>query len=57
VSSPERIADAGVALTGAGWIVSVAVEALPVVQVVAGIVAIIAGCCAAYYHLFKAPRR
>jgi len=49
-----RLADAGAATSIASWIISKAVEANPVIQLVAGIVAIFAGLCAARYHLLKA---
>ena len=49
-----RLADAGAVTSIGGWIVSHAIEANPVIQLIAGIVAIVAGLCAARYHLLKA---
>lgn len=53
----ERLADMGAAGSILAWLSSVAVQTLPIVQWIAGIVAILAGLCAAYYHLKKANDR
>jgi hypothetical protein len=52
--SQERLADAGVVTSAGGWIVSHALEAAPVIQDIAGLIAIVAGLCAARYHWLKA---
>lgn len=52
----QRIADAGAATsmaTAAGLTLSQVNE---IVQIVAGLVAIVAGMCAAYYHVTRARR-
>lgn len=52
----ERLADLGAAGAAVGWFTSVAVETLPIIQWLAGVAAIIAALCAAYYHIKKAGR-
>ena len=53
----ERIADAGAAGSVLAWLSSLAVQTLPIVQWLAGVVAIIAGICAAYYHVKKTRQK
>lgn len=53
----ERVADVGAATSIVGWLASLAAQALPIVQFVAGCVAIIAGLAATYYHVKKARSR
>jgi membrane protein DedA with SNARE-associated domain len=49
-----KLADAGAITSGTGWFLSHALQAVPVIQDLAGIIAIIAGLCAARYHWLKA---
>lgn len=46
----QRVADAAAATSGIGWLASWATDALPIIQAVSGIVAIVAGCFAIAYH-------
>lgn len=55
--SQERLADAGAAGSLVAWVSSLAAQTLPIVQWIAGLVAIFAGICAAYYHIVKARKR
>lgn len=55
--TPERLADAGAAGSVLAWLSSLAVQTLPIVQWLAGVVAIIAGLCAAYYHVKKVRQK
>lgn len=48
-----KVADTAVVVSSLGAFTSWVVDALPLVQFVAGIVAIIAGVCAARYHYKK----
>lgn len=50
----DRLADLGAAGSFLGWLSSIAVQTLPIIQWCAGMVAIVAGLCAAYYHVNKA---
>lgn len=52
--SDTRLADTGAAVSVGGWFVTFAVQAEPIIQALAGIVAIIAGVFAARYHYLKA---
>lgn len=45
-----RAADAAAATSAFGWVASWATDALPIIQALAGIVAIVAGCFAIAYH-------
>lgn len=47
----ERFADAAAAGSFIGWLASVAVQALPIIQCLAGLAAIVAGIAAARYHI------
>lgn len=49
-----RLADAGAATSIVAWLSSIAVQALPIIQLIAGVVAIVAGVLAARYHWKKA---
>jgi hypothetical protein len=53
----ERIADFAAAGSVVGWLSSVAVQTLPIIQWLAGVVAIVAGLAAAYYHIKNARQR
>lgn len=46
----QRVADAAAATSAFGWVASWATDALPIIQAVSGIVAIVAGCFAIAYH-------
>lgn len=54
--SLQRTADAAAAISVPAWLASWAVNALPIVQVVAGLVAIIAGLFAIAVHVQKLRR-
>lgn len=54
--TPERLADAGAAGSILAWLASIAAQTLPIVQWLAGVVAIFAGICAAIYHIKKASK-
>jgi hypothetical protein len=54
LTNQTRLADAGAVTSIGGWLVSHAIEANPIVQLIAGVVAIVAGLCAARYHWLKA---
>lgn len=45
-----RIADAAAGTSVVGWLASWATDALPIIQALAGLVAIVAGCFAIAYH-------
>lgn len=45
-----RVADAAAATSGLGWVASWATDALPIIQALAGIVAIVAGLFAIAFH-------
>lgn len=45
-----RVADAAAATSAFGWIASWATDALPIIQALAGIVAIVAGLFAIAFH-------
>lgn len=47
----ERMADAAAAGSVIGWLASVAVQTLPIIQWLAGLAAIGAGVAAARYHI------
>lgn len=49
----ERLADLGAVGSVLAWLSSIAVETLPIIQWLAGAVAIFAGLCAAWYHIKK----
>jgi hypothetical protein len=49
----ERLADIGAASSILAWVASIAAQTLPIVQWLAGVVAIVAGICAAVYHIKK----
>ncbi len=53
----EKAADAAAAVSIPAWVVSLAADALPIVQVLAGLVAIIAGVFAIAVHLRKLRAR
>jgi hypothetical protein len=53
----ERIADVAAAGSFIGWLSSVAVQTLPIIQWLAGLAAIVAGLAAAYYHIQKARQQ
>lgn len=53
----ERAADAAVAVSVGGWLTSWAVDALPVIQALAGIVSIIAAGFAIAYYIQRMTRR
>lgn len=46
----QRMADAAAATSTMGWLASVAADTLPIIQAVAGLVAIVAGGFAIAYH-------
>ena len=52
MSSPAstRLADAAAATSSIGWLASVATDTLPIFQLLAALVAIVAGCFAIAYH-------
>jgi putative flippase GtrA len=52
----ERLADFGAAGSIVAWVSSMAVQTLPIVQWLAGVAAIVAGLCAAYYHIRRARK-
>lgn len=54
--SVERAADTAAALSVPAWIVSLAAQALPVVQVIAGVLAIVASVFAIIVHVRKLGR-
>lgn len=47
----HRIADAAAATSGLGWVASWATDALPIIQALAGIVAIVSGGFAIAYYI------
>jgi hypothetical protein len=49
----ERAADAAAAFSLPAWLISIAADALPLIQVVAGVLAIIASCFAIIVHRRK----
>jgi hypothetical protein len=49
----DRAADAAAAFSVPAWVISMAANALPLVQVAAGILAIVASCFAIVVHLKK----
>lgn len=49
--SGERLADAAAAGSAIGWLASIAVQTLPIIQWLAGLAAIAAGIAAARYHV------
>jgi hypothetical protein len=51
--SHARIADAATVVSAMGAAASVAMEALPIVQLMAGLIAIVAGIFAIVYHYKK----
>jgi hypothetical protein len=53
MSLPLRTADTAAALSIPAWVVSLAAEALPIVQVMSGIIAIVAGVFAIVVHWRK----
>jgi len=52
MSSPAstRLADAAAATSSIGWLASVSTDTLPIFQLLAALVAIVAGCFAIAYH-------
>lgn len=56
ITTTERAADAAALTSIPAWLVSVAVDALPVIQALAGLVAIIAGLFAIAVHLRRLIR-
>ncbi len=53
MTTTERAADTAAAISVPAWVVSLAAEALPIVQLIAGIIAIIAGGFAIAVHWRK----
>lgn len=53
IDQQARVADAAALVSGAGAVTSWMVDAMPIVQFFAGIIAIIAGICASVYHIKK----
>lgn len=53
MSNPLRAADTAAALSIPAWVVSLAAEALPIVQFMSGIIAIVAGVFAIIVHVRK----
>lgn len=53
IDQQTRVADAAALVSGAGAVTSWVVNAMPIVQFIAGIIAIIAGIFAAIYHYKK----
>ena len=53
----ERAADAAVAVSVGGWLTSWAVDALPVIQALAGMVSIVAAGFAIAYYVQRLTRR
>ena len=51
--SIEKAADTAAAVSFPAWVVSLAAEALPIVQLIAGIIAIVAGAFAIAVHIRK----
>lgn len=51
--SQARLADAGAVTSIGGWFVSMAVQAAPFIQDLAGIIAIVAGVFAIRFHVVK----
>lgn len=49
----DRLADIGAAGSIIAWLASLATATMPIVQWLAGVVAIVAGACAAWYHWRK----
>lgn len=51
-----RVADAAAATSAFGWVASWATDALPIIQALSGIVAIVAGLFAIAYHWKRLAR-
>jgi hypothetical protein len=49
-TASTRVADAAAATSSLGWLASVATDTLPIFQLLAAVVAIVAGCFAIAYH-------
>ena len=49
-TASTRVADAAAATSSLSWLASVATDTLPIFQLLAAIVAIVAGCFAIAYH-------
>lgn len=52
----NRLADAAAAASGIGWLASWATDALPIIQAMAGIIAIISGAFAIAWHWRRLSR-
>lgn len=53
IDQQTRVADAAAVISSAGAVTSWVVNAMPIVQFIAGVIAIIAGTFAAVYHYKK----